>query len=245
MKLKRTIWILGVVTIGLAALAAADTGRDEAIRAAVTAKLEDAEITNGGGPLVEAENGVVTLTGKVQNLWAKNKAIETALAVDGVSSVEDELEIAFGESDKDVAEAVAKTVRRYVYFTVFDDVNVAVDDGQVLLTGRVTMPFKAQEIETRVSKVMGVQAITNEIETLPTNIGDQRIRTNLAYRIYRDSLFQDYAFRVNPPIHIIVERGSVTLTGAVRSEVEKRKAEHIARSTFGVFKVENRLQVAS
>ena len=41
----------------------------------------------------------------------------------------------------------------------------------------------------------------------------------------------------NPPIHIIVERGKVALTGAVRTEIEKRKAEIIARSTFGVFRV--------
>ena len=35
----------------------------------------------------------------------------------------------------------------------------------------------------------------------------------------------------------------VALEGAVLSEIEKRKAEHIARSTFGVFSVENRLRV--
>jgi hyperosmotically inducible protein len=75
------------------------------------------------------------------------------------------------------------------------------------------------------------------------NIGDQRLRWVLARRIYRDSLFIDFAHRVNPPIHIIVERGRVTLSGAVRSQVEKAKAEHIARSTFGVFFVENKLRV--
>jgi len=49
---------------------------------------------------------------------------------------------------------------------------------------------------------------------------------------------------VNPPIHLIVENGRVTLTGAVGSEVERVKAEMIARSTFGVFNVENKLRVA-
>jgi osmotically-inducible protein OsmY len=47
---------------------------------------------------------------------------------------------------------------------------------------------------------------------------------------------------VNPPIHIIVEHG-VTLTGAVGSKVERQKAEMIARTTFGVFNVENRLLI--
>jgi osmotically-inducible protein OsmY len=52
-----------------------------------------------------------------------------------------------------------------------------------------------------------------------------------------------YAQRSNPPIHIIVERGNVTLTGAVRSNAEKRQAESIVRSTFGVQQVTNRLAV--
>jgi osmotically-inducible protein OsmY len=124
-------------------------------------------------------------------------------------------------------------------------VNMTVDDGHVILAGRVTMPFKSDEIGERVSKVAGVQSIQNELETLPTNIGDERLRSVLAYRIYGNQMFREYASRVNPPIHVIVEHGRVALTGAVRSEVEKRQAEIIARSTFGVFSVENRLQVAS
>ena len=100
--------------------------------------------------------------------------------VDGVSAVEDNLEIAFGESDEKVAEEVAKTVRRYSFFTVYDDVNLSVNKGHVVLMGRVTMPFKSDAIVTRASKVMGVQSVTNEIAALPTSIEDQRLRSTLA-----------------------------------------------------------------
>ena len=243
MKIQKTVCFLGILWLGIAGLAGADVLTDDAARVAIETKLEKKNIINGGGPQVDVNEGVATLTGSVKSLWAKNKAIELAMDVEGIDLVEDELEIAFVESDKEVGEAVAKVVLRYPYFTIYDDVTVGIDNGNVLLTGRVTMPFKSDEIESRVSRVMGVQSLTNEIETLPTNIDDARIRANLAYRIYRDTLFQRYAFRVNPPVHIIVERGHVALTGAVSSEVEKRKAELIARSTFGVFKVENRLTV--
>ena len=255
MKIQKAVCFLGILWLGFAGLAGADVGADagadigadvlsdDAARVAIETKLEKKNIINGGGPQVTVNEGVATLTGNVKSLWAKNKAIELAMEVEGVDTVNDELVIAFAESDKTVGEAVAKVVLRYPHFTIYDDVNVGIDNGNVLLTGRVTMPFKSDEIESRVSRVMGVQSLTNEIETLPTNIGDSRIRATLAYRIYRDTLFQRYAFRVNPPVHIIVERGNVALTGAVSSEVEKRKAEHIARSTFGVFKVENRLTV--
>lgn len=239
MRLRLFFFIPLVACLPLAAFA--DAGRDADLQNHVTERLAD--VTKGAGPWVEVREGVAILSGKVPSVWAKNEAIARALEVEGVTAIEDELEIAMGESDQQVAEEIGETVRRYSFFTVYDDVNLSVNEGHVTLTGRVTMPFKADEIATRVAKVMGVQSVTNEIATLPVDIGDQRLRSALAYRIYNDSLFRPLAFRANPPIHIIVERGRVALTGAVRSEVEKRKAELIARSTFGVFAVENRLTV--
>ncbi len=231
-----------IAALGGLSLAAAATLNDAEIQSAIEISLEKKEILNGGGgPRVAVEKGVVTLEGKVKSVWAKNEAIKLAMEIDDVVAVEDELKIAFGESDEKVGEEIAKRIRNYVYFTVYDDVNLAVEDGHVLLKGRVTMPFKATEIEKRTSKVLGVQSVTSEIQTLRTSIYDNRLRVVLTNRIYRDPLFQRFAHRVNPPIHIIVEGGRVTLTGAVFSNLEKIKAERIARSTFGVFSVENRL----
>ena len=239
MKIGRTFLLVLAMTPWVAA---ADTGRDAAIRAGIEEKLDSKDLQ---GPAIEVREGVVTLTGKSRSVWAKTRAVELAMETEGVAAVEDRLEIARGESDQKVAEEVAKAVNRYPYFTIYDDVNLQIENGAVTLNGRVTMPYKSEEIGKRVSKVLGVQSVDNRIETLPVNIGDQKLRAALLYRIYGDSTFREYASRVNPPIHIIVERGRVALTGAVRSEVERRKAEHIARSTFGVFAVENRLQVGS
>ncbi len=244
-KSKKILVLTLVATLGGFSLAAAATLNDAEIQSAIESKFENKKILNGGGPWVAVENGVVTLDGKVKSVWAKNEAIKLAMEVDDVIAVEDELEIAFGESDEKVAKEVAKKIRNYVFFTVYDDVNLAVEAGHVLLKGRVTMPYKATNIEERVSKVLGVQSVTNELQTLPTSIYDARLRVSLTNRIYGDPLFREYAFRVNPPIHIVVEGGRVVLTGAVRSNVEKIKAERIARSTFGVFSVENRLQTDS
>jgi len=242
MTIGRTLLVLLAMTSMTSWVSAADTDRDAAIQAALEEKLDSKDLR---GPSIEVRDGVVTLMGKSRSVWAKTRAVELSIATEGVAAVEDRLEIARGESDQKVAEEVAKAVNRYSYFTIYDDVNLQIENGAVTLLGRVTMPFKSEEIGTRVSKVLGVQSVDNRIETLPVNIGDQKIRAALLYRIYGDSMFREYASRVNPPIHIIVERGRVALTGAVRSEVEKRKAEHIARSTFGVFAVENRLQVGS
>ncbi|MGH9319750.1 MAG: BON domain-containing protein [Vicinamibacteria bacterium] len=243
MRKGKTILAAVLILVFAASVASAhDSTTDEAIRAAVEDKLDSKDLR---GPSIEVRDGVVTLTGKSRSVWAKNRAVELSMGTEGVIAVEDETEIARGESDQKVAEAVAKAVNRYSYFTIYDDVSLQIEEGHVTLMGRVTMPYKSEEIGERVAKVLGVTSVDNQIETLPVNIGDQRLRAALLYRIYGDSTFREYAHRVNPPIHIIVERGRVALTGAVRSEVEKRKAEHIARSTFGVFSVENRLQVGS
>lgn len=242
MTIGRTLLVTLALVLALASWVSADTDKDAAIRAELEEKFESKDLR---GPSVEVREGVVTLTGQSRSVWAKTRAVELSMKTEGVAAVEDRLEIARGESDQKVAEEVAKAVNRYPYFTIYDDVSLQIENGAVTLQGRVTMPYKSEEITTRASKVLGVQSVDNRIETLPVNIGDQKLRAALLYRIYGDSMFREYASRVNPPIHIVVERGRVALTGAVRSEVERRKAEIIARSTFGVFAVENRLQVGS
>ena len=47
-----------------------------------------------------------------------------------------------------------------------------------------------------------------------------------------------------PPIHVIVDRGHVTLVGVVRSEIEKRKAYEAARFVNGVLALEDKVIVA-
>jgi len=217
---------------------------DERIHELISHELQDEDLANGRLE-VQVDSRIVTLRGTVPSYWAKQKAIELALDVPDVEGVEDELDIARAESDEDLTDEIAKRVLRYAFFTIYDDVNVEVKDGAVTLTGRVTMPYKSKEIAQMTSRILGVQDVRNEIRTLSMSLHDRDVRIAVARRIYRDSMFYEYAFRVNPPIHIIVEGGNVTLTGIVRSEVERRKAEHIARSTFGVFKVENKLKLTS
>jgi hyperosmotically inducible protein len=193
---------------------------------------------------VEVSDSVVTLRGKPGNAYTKMKAIEAALSVEGVEAVESDLEVAEPESNEDFANDLVKKVLTYPHYTVFDDVTFLVEDeGAVTLGGYVTMPFKKDELEERVGKVRGVRELKSEIQVLPVSPSDERLRGILFQRIYGDDMFAGYAHRANPPIHIIVSRGKVILTGAVRSNVEKRQAESIVRSTFGVLQVTNRLIV--
>jgi len=144
--------------------------------------------------------------------------------------------------DADLAALVSHSVRGYVHFSIFDDVSVAVTARSVTLTGRVTMPFKRDDLGTRVSKIDGVRAVVNEIGVLPVSQTDQKLRVALARAIYGHPSFWQYASMASPPIHIVVERGRVTLTGRVNSDVERMLAYSLAQ-VDGALSVTNQLKL--
>jgi hyperosmotically inducible protein len=132
------------------------------------------------------------------------------------------------KSDGQLSEEVARSIDTYSRFTVFDDVQVEVQNGLVMLTGRVTMPFKKDEIGSRVSTLEGVKGVRNEIGVLPPSSFDEDLRHKVARAIYGNAAFWRYAAMPNPPIHIIVEGGRVRLTGVVQSDVERTLARSLA-----------------
>ena len=132
-------------------------------------------------------------------------------------------------------------MNRYAQFTIFDDLDVGVKDGVVTLTGKVTMPYKRDDIEKRVAKIAGVRQVRDQISVLPVSQFDDDLRYRIARSIYRDSNFWNYAAMLNPPIHVIVEHSHVTLTGVVNSEVDRMLARSLA-TQFGALSVTNNLK---
>ena len=143
--------------------------------------------------------------------------------------------------DFQVFKDVATSVERYAQFTIFDDVSASVKDGVVTLTGKVTMPYKRDDIGRRVAKVDGVSDVRNQMTVLPVSQFDQELRYRIARSIYNNSNFWNYAIMAYPPIHIIVEHGRVTLTGVVQSEVDRMLARSLA-TQFGALSVTNALK---
>src|SRR5712692_8437395 len=149
---------------------------------------------------------------------------------------------AVGErKDLQVFNDVASSVNRYVHFTIFDDVNASVRDGVVTLTGKVTMPYKRDDIEKRVARIDGVRQVKDRIDVLPVSSFDEQLRVRIARSIYGNSNFWNYAAMANPPIHIIVEHSRVTLTGVVQSDVDRMLARSLA-TQFGALSVTNALK---
>jgi hyperosmotically inducible protein len=143
--------------------------------------------------------------------------------------------------DLQVFNDISATVNSYSFFTIFDDVSANVENGNVTLTGKVTQPFKRDDIAKRVGKVDGVQHVTNQIAVLPVSTFDDQLRYRIARSIYGNSNFWNYAIMANPPIHIIVDHGHVTLTGVVQNNVDRMLARSLA-TQFGAMSVKSELK---
>jgi len=149
--------------------------------------------------------------------------------------------IAQDRRDVRLADLVGRSIRSYSQFTIFDDINAQVENGVVTLSGKVTMPYKKKDIEKRVARIDGVRELRSDIAVLPVSQFDEELRYKISRAIYGNPSFWTYAAMANPPIHIIVENGRVTLTGVVNSQVDRMLASSLATG-FGEFSVTNALR---
>jgi hyperosmotically inducible protein len=139
---------------------------------------------------------------------------------------------------------VQKQVLTYSWFSIFDNVESQINDGVVVLHGKVTMPYKKTDLEKRVAKVDGVKQVINKLEVLPVSQFDDRLRMQIARAIYGNPNFRGMYSQVNPPIHIVVDRGHVTLEGVVNNQTDRMLAMSIANN-FLAFGVKNELRTTA
>lgn len=143
--------------------------------------------------------------------------------------------------DLQIFRDVSDSVHRYSQFTIFDGVSASVSQGHIVLDGWVTMPFKRDDLEQRVRGVAGVNSVENRIQVLPVSQFDDELRFRIARAIYGNSAFWNYAAMAQPPIHIVVNAGRVTLQGVVQNNVERQLARSLATG-FGAFELRNDLK---
>jgi hyperosmotically inducible protein len=126
---------------------------------------------------------------------------------------------------------------------VFDDLKFQVNGNEVVLMGHVTRPTLKSSAQRVVEQIEGVERVINKIEVLPLSPYDDRIRRAVARSIFGYGPLYRYALGANPPIHIIVKNGNVTLEGMVANEMDKNLANIRANGVSGVFSVTNNLVV--
>jgi hyperosmotically inducible protein len=145
------------------------------------------------------------------------------------------------------AQPISKSIRKALvtlpYYGVFDNLayNLAAD-GTVTLSGQVVRPSTKDDAGYRVRRIAGVTRVVNEIEVLPLSSFDDAIRASAYRTIFDTGGLYRYAMGANPSLHIIVNRGHLTLEGVVANELDRRLAYVAARNVFGAFTVTNNLR---
>jgi hyperosmotically inducible protein len=214
----------------------------------VTAELQDkiyhAKVFDHGTVQATYENGVATLTGTVDNLGSKLDAERAARKVKGVTRVVNNIRV-FAEdvSPRQMLDRARHEVLIYYAYGIFDNVQLQAKGDKLIVSGQVTQPFKKSDLGHILARVRGVAALQNNLEVLPLSTYDDQLRIELARAIYGRSGFELYAVQANPPIHIIVKNGHVTLEGAVKDNMDKTLAGISARTVGLSFSVTNNLRV--
>jgi osmotically-inducible protein OsmY len=192
---------------------------------------------------IDVASGVVTLTGEVPHVWAKQQIEREASRVDGVDRVVNNVSISRVADDTRLQKTLDSEVRQWVLATVFDDVSVRVLGGNAVLTGYLTTPYKLSPLIDVIARTPGVLGVMSEVEILSDSAADDHLRMAVAGALYRDPAFGDAAVQRVKPIRIIVRNARVALSGSVRSNQQRTIAEDIVRTVAGVMAVDNRLLV--
>ncbi len=139
---------------------------------------------------------------------------------------------------------IAERINNYVYYTIFDDVSAALNDGVVTLTGKVSMGYKRNEIARRVAELDGVREVQNHIQLFVRSQLDDAIRRRLGRIIYGNIHFRQYN-SAHAPIHIVVEHAHVTLKGVVTDNVDRMRVRSLIAPTIGVLSITSELKTTA
>ena len=173
-------------------------------------------------PVVSVRDGVVTLSGAVDDLQARNAAEQDARNVAGVRRVENRLAVRplVGRSDL----AIADDVRQALRWDVGVDaaaVTVSVRSGVVYLTGTADSRYERDAASNVAARVDGVVGVVNQMvlsATVPA-------KSDLAIERDAESGIVWNAFVDGSEIDVAVTNGVATLTGTVGSFADLREAE--------------------
>lgn len=196
------------------------------------ARVDASEIT------ISTTDGIVTLSGSVNNLAAKKYADIEAKKIDGVLGVINEITVSPGwRSDADIRNAIR---RRIINSAVIESEGISVKcvDGKVTLSGNVDTYSEEKEAELLASEVRGVKEVEDNIMTEWTTIrSDQEIKSDAVAALDRDVYLTDL------PITVTVKDSVITLAGSVGSAYEKDRAMDDVRWISNVKSVRSNLNV--
>jgi len=233
---------VGILSVGLAAQTTS-ARYDSDIQSRVTQQLaKKQEFRN---LQATTEDGIVTLSGKVDLYEQKLDAAKKVRRLDKVQGVRNLVAVSSSAPDAEVEARLERKLHydRIGYDNLFNFVDVTVKDGVATLNGETYNDLGRDSALALANSMPGVKDVVDNIKVSPVSGFDDRIRISALRAIYRDPVLGRYASDPAKPIRIVVDNGKLSLYGTVATAMDKQIAGMRANQVFGVFSVQNNLEV--
>ena len=191
------------------------------------------------------EDGIVTLSGTVDLYQQRLDAAKRVRKLDKVQGVRNEVAVRSTVPDAELAAKLERKLHydRIGYDNQFNFVDVAVNNGVATLNGETRTDVGRDSALSLANNMPGVKDVVDNIKVSPVSGFDDRIRISALRAIYRDPVLGRYASDPAKPIRIVVDNGKLSLYGTVATTMDKQIAGIRANQVFGVFSVQNNLEV--
>lgn len=199
---------------------------------------------------IDANNGVVTLTGSVKQDYHRSLAQDTAANLAGVTRVDNRLttdgEAYVAKSDRAIDRKVNLNLMLHRNVSAAAT-TVSVKDGVVTLTGEASSVAQ-KDLATEYAKdIDGVKRVDNKMTVLATPIKEERTPSeklddaSITAQV-RTALWNHRSTSALATT-VTTRDGEVTLTGIAKSAAEKTLASKVVADIRGVTSVKNDMTV--
>jgi hyperosmotically inducible protein len=197
----------------------------------------------------KASDGVVTLTGKVQDRDDKQLAQDTVQNIPGVTRVDNRIVVDSSAPERSDAWIALKIRSRLLVKGNVSAASTKVDvkDGVVLLTGTADNIAQKELTEVYAKEIEGVKSIDNKLvvrndstpakETVGEKIDDTSITTQVKVALLRHKSTSAISTKVE------TNDGVITITGQADTDAERSLVTKLAQDVRGVKSVNNRMTV--
>jgi osmotically-inducible protein OsmY len=211
---------------------------DKALRQSILDELEFEPSIDAAHIGLAVDDGVVTLSGHVSSYEEKLAAERVVRRVKGVKAIVQEMQVRYHYQLKTDDDQIARRAADVLAWSLVpgDSIQVTVEKGWVVLSGKVDWQYQRVAAESAISKLAGVSGVTNLIELNPQT-QPKDVKYQIAAALHRSAQI------VAKNIKVTVEDGKVRLDGKVRTWYERDIVETAAWSAPGITQVEDNLTV--
>ena len=140
--------------------------------------------------------------------------------------------------DRETEDNIRKLLNRELSVSA-DNIMIAVEKGQVTLSGTVDHLLAKERAARLAQRVPGVEGVNNDIELIDIKIGNEELKRNIRRALKDNEVTADAKISMN------VHDGIVDLYGKVGLPEMKTAIQNIVQQTRGVREVDNQIEVTS